>query len=346
VLSGGQTLPATIWAGDRATSRTLIGDWPRLVIVNAGAAAAPTAVDVTPGAGGDLVAGQVMKRFFGASGSLSLNVDAVAGDRLVVAGAPATFVARSGRVLRGASVMPSGPGELVLEHDPGLVAAWIERAGTSPWPMAPVRRVTPPQRLRLEGEAMAIALEPPGPSLLRARTTAPVILSLTQGNTPAQPMVFPAGADFYRYIAAGSAELRLYAPHDGPLGGSLEMTATAIEPMREGLGEARVLAPGGTILFGFEVTRAGEVGAGVRSEPDRAAVRVLDESGRVVGEGVAQMRRLEPGRYLLEVRAPVQGATLTVRPALVGITPPPAGPPPDVAAEYLAMVGLAPSGAR
>ncbi len=107
--------------------------------------------------------------------------------------------------------------------------------------------------------------------------------------------------------------------------------------MREGLGEARVLAPGSTILFGFEVTRAGEVGA---------EVRVLDESGRVVGEGVAQMCRLEPGRYLLEVRAPTQGATLTVRPALVGLTPPPAGPPPDIAAQYLEMVGLAPSGAR
>jgi len=189
-------------------------------------------------------------------------------------------------------------------------------------------------------------LESPGPALLRARTTAPVILSLTQGDAPVQTLVFPAGADLYRYLTAGSAELRLYSPHDGPLGGSLELTATAIEPMREGLGEARVLAPGGTILFGFEVTHAGEVGAGVRSEPDRADVRVLDESGRVVGEGVAQMRRLEPGHYLLEVRAPTQGATLTVRPALVGITPPPAGPPPDVAAEYLAMVGLAPSGAR
>jgi hypothetical protein len=248
--------------------------------------------------------------------------------------------------MRGTALMPSGPGELVLDHDPGLVAAWIERDGTSPWPSAPARRVTPPQSLPLAGEAMAIALDQPGPALLRARTTAPAILSLTQGDAPAQTMVFPASADLYRYLAGGSAALRLYSPHDGPLGGSLELTTTPIEPMREGLGEARVLAPGGTILFGFEVTRAGEVGAGVRSEPDCADVRVLDESGRVVGEGVAQMHRLEPGRYLLEVRAPTQGATLMVRPALVGLAPPPAGPPPDVAAKYLEMVGLTPSGAR
>ena len=55
---------------------------------------------------------------------------------------------------------------------------------------------------RLEGEAMAVALEPPGPTLWRVRTTAPAILSLTQGNTPAQTMVFPAGADLYRYLVA------------------------------------------------------------------------------------------------------------------------------------------------
>jgi len=193
---------------------------------------------------------------------------------------------------------------------------------------------------------MAVALEQPEPALLRARTTVPAILSLIQGDALAQTVVFLAGVDLYRYLAAESAELRLYSPHDGPLGGSLELTTTPIEPIREGLGEARVLAPGGTVLFGFEVTRAGEIGAGVRSEPDRADVRVLDESGRVVGEGVAQMHRLEPGRYLLEVRAPTQGATLTVRPALVGIAPPPTGPPPDVVAQYLEMVGLTPSGTR
>ena len=100
---------------------------------------------------------------------------------------------------------------------------------------------------------MAIALEPSGPALLRARTTTPAILSLMQGSTPTQTLVFQAGADLYRYLAPGSAQLRLYSPHDGPLGGSLELTTTPIEPMREGLGEARVLAPGGTILLSSRI---------------------------------------------------------------------------------------------
>ena len=106
------------------------------------------------------------------------------------------------------------------------------------------------------------------------------------------------------------------------------------------------LAPGGAALFAFEVKRAGNVGVGVRSDPDRASVRLLDAKGAPIGEGVAQLRRLEPGRYLIEARAPGDGETLMVRPAVIGVTPPDTGPPPDVASTYLELVGLAPTRAR
>jgi uncharacterized protein len=346
ILSGGEAPPTTVWAGERAVSRLLSGGWSHLLLLNTGAVAAPATVDVTPGADGVLSAGQVIKRFFGASGSLEFRVAALAGDRLVVAGAQATFIASTGQVQRGTALLLPGPGALVLDYDPGLVAAWIERDGQAPWPSAVAQQVTLPQSLSLAGEAMTLALTQPGPVLLRARTTAPVILSLRQGDAPAPPVLFSAGAVLYRYLATGNAELRLYTPYDGPLSGSLELSATPIASIGEGLGEPRVLAPGGSLLFGFEVLSASDIGAGVRSEPDRAEVRLLGASGWMVGEGMAQMRRLEPGRYVLEVRAPAQGATLTVRPALVGLTPSPAGPPPDVVATYLDMVGLTPSGAR
>jgi hypothetical protein len=99
-------------------------------------------------------------------------------------------------------------------------------------------------------------------------------------------------------------------------------------------------------LFGFDVARAGNIGVGVRSTPDRAEARLLDAHGRPIGEGVAQLRRLEAGRYLLEARAPADGETLMARPAVVGVTPPDNGPPPDVAARYLELVGLTPTRAR
>ena len=193
---------------------------------------------------------------------------------------------------------------------------------------------------------MALAVEPRTPVLLHARTTAPVILSLAQGARAAAPTLYPAGAEFHGYLAAGVAELRLFSPHDGPLAGSLELTATPVEPISDGLGEPVAVAPGGTALFGFEVTQAGNVGVGVRAEPDRVAVRLLDARGAGLGEGVAQLHRLEPGRYLLEARVPTDAPTATVRPAVVGIAPPPAGPPPEVAQKYLELVGLTPAKAR
>ena len=176
--------------------------------------------------------------------------------------------------------------------------------------------------------------------LLHARTTAPVLVALTQSGGTSDLLLYPAGAELHRYVGAGDAELRLYSPHEGPLAGLLELTATPVVPIVEGLGEARAVAPGATALFGFEVTRAGQVGVGIRSEPDRAMVRLLDAAGKSIGEGVSQLHRLEAGRYLLEARIPSDGRTTTIRPAVIGITPPPAGPPPEVTLQYLEMVGL------
>ena len=92
--------------------------------------------------------------------------------------------------------------------------------------------------------------------------------------------------------------------------------------------------------------RAGAVGVGVRSDPDRASVRLLDADGKSLGEGAAQLVTLRPGRYLIEARAPADGGVVIVRPALIGLVPPPSGPPPDVAAEYLQLVGLTPTPAK
>jgi hypothetical protein len=72
-------------------------------------------------------------------------------------------------------------------------------------------------------------------------------------------------------------------------------------------------------------------------------VRLLDASGRQLGTGIAQFRKLEPGRYVLEASIPAGGETSIVRPAIVGVEPPPAGPAPDVVQSYLQMVGLAPT---
>jgi hypothetical protein len=193
---------------------------------------------------------------------------------------------------------------------------------------------------------MALSLDDPSPRLLHLRSTGPAIVSVRQGGVESEPALFPSGAEFHRYLAAGPAEIRLYSPHDGPLSGTLALTSTPVTPTPEGQGEPVAVAPGGTALFGFEVTQAGKVGVGIRAEPDQAQVRLLDGQGRPVGEGAVQLQRLEPGRYVIEARVPADGITTTLRPTVLGISPPPAGPPQEVTRKYLELVGLGPAEAR
>ncbi|MBI3275686.1 MAG: hypothetical protein HYZ60_07045, partial [Methylocystis sp.] len=77
-----------------------------------------------------------------------------------------------------------------------------------------------------------------------------------------------------------------------------------------------------------------------RSEPDRASLQLFDSGGKLLGEGLAQTARLSPGRYLVEARAPTDAPLSVVRLAIIGLSPPPAGPPSEVAAEFLEKAGL------
>jgi len=225
------------------------------------------------------------------------------------------------------------------------VALWLERGGKSPWPRPEPKSITLPQNMALQGQAMAFRLDPSQPIVLDVSTDAPVIADLEQ-NGRHDLQLFPMGAAFHRYIAPSEAILTLYSTHEGPLSGTLDMTATPVIPLTDGIGSPTVLAPGATALFGFEVKNKGNIGVGLRSDPDLAIGRLLDAKGQVLGESVNQLKQLEPGNYLLEARAPADAPALIVRPAVVGLSPPPAGPPPEVVNDYLRDAGLKPSGSK
>ena len=332
---------ATVWAGDAATARSLPGGGTRLLLVNTGTQPAPVSVSWAPAAPTPpLRPGAASKRFFGAAGSFDMAVEAPPGARLRVAGdAQAVLLGADGRIRRGGDVL-AGPGRLTVSHAAGPVAVWLDVPGTPAWPDAAPQPQAMPALVALGGPAMALSLAPGAPVLLHARSTAPVILTL--GG--AAPVLYPAGASLSRYLG-GAAVLRVDSPHDGPLSGTLELTADPVTPMQDGLGAPVALAPGGAAVFGFQVARTGDVGVGVRADPDRAVVRLLGADGAVLGEGAAMLRRLAAGRYVLEARLPPDAPPATVRPAVVGIVSRPNGPPPDVAAGYLALVGLAPKDA-
>ncbi|OWJ63788.1 hypothetical protein [Inquilinus limosus] len=333
----------TAWAGDAPASWSLDGAWTDLLLVNTGTRPAPVSLaqipDPSPAPA--LAIDRVLKRFFGAEGTVLLRLPAGTGPghRLIVAGAAdATVIGRDGHVASGRRIQLTGPGLVVLRHDAGLVAAWMESAEYGPWPQPELQDAPLPGILPLAGEAMTLRVQSPQPALLTARTTAPVILA-ADGDAPE---LFPAGAEFHRYLQDASL-LHLFSPQDGPLSGSIELVSTPIAPLAEGVGDPVTVASGGTALFGFTVEKDSDIGIGIRAEPDRARVRLLDADGKPLGDGVVQMRHLAPGRYLIEAQVPPDAPATLVRPAVVGITARPSGPPEDVIRGYLDLAGLAPA---
>jgi len=328
----------TVWTGDQPVSRSLQTASPDLLLVNTADTPAPVGLAWTRLAAPPLalVPGMALKSFFGAAGSLDLAVSGPG--RLVVAGGTARMIAPSGQVTQGRvlALAGTGTGRVVLTHGPGLLAAWIE-GGPSPWPTPPPIDVKLPQTLALHDPAMTLAFAADGPVLLQAHSTAPVILALGTGG----PILYPAGATLNR-VVAGAVTLRVISPHDGPLSGSLSLSAAPITTVGEGLGAEVAVAPGAAAAFAFTVAKPARVGVGVRAEPDQVAVRLLRADGKVIGDGVAQLHDLPPGHYVLEAQVPVWGTPTRLRPAVIGIAPRPNLPPTEVVNTYLALAGRTP----
>lgn len=333
------------WAGDAPLARTLTGNWTELLLVNIGPAPAAASVAWQPAPPAALRPGMASKRFFGAAGSFELPFDAAGPGTLGVAGdAALTAIAADGAVARGREVAVAGAGRVVVGHGVGPVAVWLATGSVPPWPDPAPQAVQLPTRLALAGPAMALAFDQDAPGLLHVSTTAPVFASLAQAGRTGPPRLFPAGAELHMTLAPGPAKLLLVSPTDGPLSGSVSLAAEPVTPAAEGLGAAVTIAPGGSAAFGFSLAKAATVGVGIRADPDRVTVRLLDAAGSVVGEGVAQLRSLAAGRYVIEAQALPDGTPIDIRPAIVGITPRGSGPPPEVAQHYLELAGLKPQG--
>src|SRR4029077_17838951 len=137
------------------------------------------------------------------------------------------------------------------------------------------------------------------------------------------------------FLPAGPSELLLRPAASSTLAGTVELQATPVVSIGEGLGPEVVLPPGASRAFSFTVTEGGPVGVGVRASAELVEATLLDAPGRRLGAGVTQMPTLAPGSYVLVLHAAADGPTVRVRPAVAGLTPPSGDPPADVVRRYL-----------
>ncbi|PWB89649.1 hypothetical protein C5688_14480 [Methylocystis sp. MitZ-2018] len=337
--------PRVVFSDGAATSRLLHGVKSRVLLVNMTQSPLPARIAREPGENRRLDAARAFTRFFPAAGQMSLPIDAQMNDRLIVSGAQATVISNSGRIARGENIALDGAGEAIIEHGPGLVAFWIERAGASPWPAASARALNPPQRVALEGAAMRFSIRSDKPALLRATGGAPAIVGFTQ-NGRRETLAFANGVDLHRYMTPGEATLDIFAPYEGALSGMLDISTQPVTEAHEGVNDAVAVSPGASALFSFEVKEARNIGLGVRAEPDRISARLMDAQGKTLGEGVAQTTTLSPGRYFIEARTPADAQATTIRVAIVGLSPPVNAPPAEIVAELLDKAGMKKSKAQ
>lgn len=336
----------TVWSGSVSASYALEGPWEEVLLLNTDTVARPVSYQVVPleGEVTGLRGDHPWKQFFGAAGARVKPVEARPGQRLVIAGdARGDFLSQDGQIRSGTRIDMNGPGTLTLHHGVGPVAVWLEGEGATPWPVPLTPQpVQVPQSIPLTGDAMALSLSLPTAVLLHVRSSAPVIGALSHGDVPISPTLFPAGADYHRYLPAGDSQLRLMSAHNGPLSGTLDLTSTPVILVTEGIGTPVVVAPGGSVVFGFTMSKTGRAGIGVRAEPDVVSVRVLDDMGTEIGTGIAQLLDLKAGQYLLEARVPAHVGTTVIRPTVVGVDFRPNGPPADVVRTYLDLAGQVP----
>jgi hypothetical protein len=349
LVSKGNSGLALVGASDAPGDETLETDGDRITFLSATGAETRFSVDVFTAAAktAALVPRAPFAAWLPASGTLRIPVAAPAPGEarsLHVRGAsgPATLLAPDGRSLRGIDLaVPPAGATLLLPHAPGLVFAWVDRAGSEAADLfgdaagtAPAALV-PPAAVALSGDVAAFAIAAGAPSLLSFRCAGPALSLVARDGSPPEVALHPAGVSLDVYAASGSVRLLLRSLGTGGLGGSATLTATPVTRIAEGLGPEALLGAGQARLYGFHVARPGVVGIGVRASSDLVTATLFSSGGRELGAGLVQMPELAGGDYLVSVRAPADAAPVKIRPALAGIEPPGTGPPPEVVLTYV-----------
>jgi hypothetical protein len=350
VLSRGEETLGVHWGGGAALAESVETTADRLTLLHGRepAGAARYVVESLPlweGAIARVAPGSPVERTTDRAGRLRLKVAPLeGGGTLHVRGASedAVLMDASGRVRRGRDLelAPGRAGVLTVPHRPGLLLAWSAPHGAEspgPWPeeaSAGSRPVALPASLALSGALASFELMLEEPAVVHLRTATPVATRLLLPGAAERVDVHPDGARLDAFLPDRSARLTLRGLA-GALTGRAELTTTPVTALGEGLGPRILLAPGASRVFSFRLQHSGPIGIGVRASEDVVETLLLDAAGTVLGGGAAQMPSLQPGVYLLELRAPRDAGPVTAQAALVGLDPPDTGPPEEVVRQYL-----------
>ncbi|MBE9502621.1 MAG: hypothetical protein IME96_00415 [Proteobacteria bacterium] len=354
VISKGDDVIKTIWSGSQNSVEVIDSQADTLLLfhtVENDATAGFEVISSDPDQlSGNIENGALLKRYFSSNGYLHLDFRERGNtkDRLLklhIFGedSEATIIERKGEIKRGKSLTIEEGANIAIKHGPGLLLALISNDAydigqTERY--THVTRVDPPETVTLKGEATVMKFNRDKASMLSMKSNVPVIAHISTGTAAPRIELFPQGANLNIYLPEGLSTVTLYSATSERMSGLAEVVTTDMMSVEEGLGPPVMLPPGATRLFTFDITREGSVGIGVKASADMVNCRLLDESGHVIGNGVVQMHRLTPGKYIMAVDSPPDGIPVEIQAAVVGTKPPATGPPDKIIRKYLDLAGL------
>jgi hypothetical protein len=332
-LSGAE--PQTGSVGNGTIPDVLESDATRLLLINPTKTAAPLNVVLQPEdkPGLTLAPGGLFTQFSPTPAILHVAL-AGPGAGMHIAGS-ATGIAvlgSDGDVTVGDAAQGGSGGVASLTTQPGLAILSSDIAGPLD---QDAQQVSGPGSLRLDGRDRLVTLMP-GPARLVSFTTDTAVL--LRNETTGIPQLCAAGAALNIFQPEGMPlSLDIRPAGSGSLSGEAAFAMQAPVRITDGLGPAYFVGPGQSRLFTFSLKTTHIIGVGVRGSVDDASIRLLGAGGEDLGSGVVHMRRLTPGIYYMVVDVPQNAAATLIQPALVGLTLPDAGPPPDVQNSYRAL---------
>ncbi len=337
-IANGDEVQRVVLAGD--VPERFDGDSDRVVVFNPSTSPVEYAIDVVEA--GD--ARVPYERMEVTNGRFELTLPAVKNARrLRVVGAESvTWFGADGKTATGDTFDVPGVGGVVrIVHGAETVLAWTdvpEHPYGALFDRDPAAKaVEAPGSVALSGRAMAFDLTSKSATLFEVRADVPVVARWETPGAAPQVVVGRSGLAMPLFLASGRGRLSIRAVGGGPLFGRAAFVRTEVPHLEEGIGPQVVIGPGHARAFTFDVKDATKIGVGLRASDAEVRMVLLDPKHGVIGDGVAQMPKLEAGTYVLLVYTGERVAR--VRPAIVGTKPPPTGPPGEVVDRYIQLEG-------
>ncbi len=343
---------STHWSGTDALQETVTTDANEMWLLNAETHEAHYSVEIVPGTGeteAALKPGELLERNASIAGRMRIPVEIPKGGtsasqfRLRVSGnVQAMWLENGGRIASGNDIAIRDSGVMWLQHQPGIVVAWLEAPGVqgsktiSDWFKSfQETSVKPPQTVNLHGKSQILNFNLEHAAMLHVRTNVPVVTHYMVEGQPPLTEAHLQGANISLLAPAGTSRLVLRAVGADSLSGPASILATEALNLSEGAGPQTLLAPGSARLYSFELKQQTQVGIGVRASSDIVHSVLYNERGAVQSQGVVQMPTLAPGRYFLTIEMPADSAPVLVQPIVFGLKKPDTRPPFEILRRYV-----------